>query len=108
MLDISTGKIVRVIFLTREYGPDSPHLTDYVSGLNEDEQVSLVAVMWIGRDSFDAEDLQEALDTARAEATAPTEQYLSGIPDLAEHLEAGMEALGIDVTDAEDHFRDGS
>lgn len=105
MLDISTGKIVRVIFLTREYGPDSVHLTDYISGLNEDEQVSLVALMWVGRDSFDASDLEEAKQTARVEATAPTEQYLSGIPDLAELLEAGMEALGIDVTDAEDHFR---
>lgn len=105
MLDISTGKIVRIIFLTREYGPESPHLTDYISGLNEDEQVSLVALMWVGRDSFDASDLDEAKATARMEATAPTEQYLSGIPDLGELLEAGMENLGIDVTDAEDHFR---
>lgn len=105
MLDISTGKIVRIIFLTREYGPDSLHLSDYISGLNEDEQVSLVALMWVGRDSFDASDFEEAKETARIEATAPTEQYLSGIPDLAELLESGMEALGIDVTDAEDHFR---
>ena len=33
MLDISTGKVVRVIFLAREYGPDSPRLSDYVGGL---------------------------------------------------------------------------
>lgn len=104
MLEISTAKIVRVIMLCREFGPDSPRLTNYISGLNEDEQVSLVAVLWIGRDSFDADQLQEAKDQARAEATAPTEQYLSGIPGLAEHLEAGMDALGIDVTDAEDHM----
>ena len=104
MLDISTGKIVRVIFLTREYGPDSPHLSDYISGLNVDEQVSLVALMWIGRESFDAAELAEAKETARIEATAPTEQYLSGIPGLAEYLEDGMEALGIDVADAEDHM----
>ncbi len=108
MLNISTGKVVRVIFLTREYGPDSGHLSDYISGLNEDEQTSLVALMWVGRDSFDADDLEEAIETARIEATAPTEQYLSGIPDLAELLESGMEALGIDVTDVEDHFRSDS
>jgi hypothetical protein len=105
MLNISTGKIVRVIFLCREYGPDSTHLADYISGLNEDEQTSLVALMWVGRDSFDADDLGEAIETARIEATAPTEQYLSGIPDLAELLESGMEALGMDVADVEDHFR---
>ena len=104
MLDISTGKIVRVIFLTREYGPDSPHLSEYISGLNVDEQVSLVALMWIGRESFDAGELAEAKEMARVEATAPTEQYLSGIPGLAEFLEDGMEALGIDVADAEDHM----
>ncbi len=105
MLDISTGKVVRIIALAREFGAGNERLRYYISGLNEDEQVSLVALMWIGRESFDATDLDEAKATARIEATAPTEQYLSGIPDLGELLESGMEALGIDVTDAEDHFR---
>lgn len=104
MLDISNGKVVRVIFLAREYGPESPHLHDYISGLNEDEQVSLVAIMWIGRESFDAEDVSEAIATARAERTAPTEDYLSGIPELPDYLEAGMEALGLDVADVEDEM----
>ncbi len=104
MLDISNGKVVRVIFLAREYGPESPHLHDYISGLNEDEQVSLVAIMWIGRDSFEADEVGEAIATARAEKTAPTEDYLSGIPELPDLLEAGLEALGIDVADAEDEM----
>jgi len=102
MLEISPGKIVRVIALSREFGADSPRLRDFISGLNDDEQSSLVAVMWIGRDTFDASELEEAIETAVSEASAPTEDYLSGIPDLAEHLEAGMDALGIDVTDEED------
>lgn len=104
MLEISTGKIVRVIMLTREYGPDSVHLSDYIGSLNDDEKLNLVAVMWIGRGSFEAEELEDAKSEARREATAPTERYLSGIPGLAEHLESGLEALGIDVTDAEDKF----
>jgi hypothetical protein len=72
--------------------------------MNEDEQVSLVAVMWIGRESFAPEEVQDALDTAQAERSAPTEDYLSGIPELPDYLEAGMEALGIDVADAEDRM----
>jgi len=104
MLEISTGKIVRVIMLTREYGPDNIHLSDYIGSLNDDEKMNLVAVMWVGRGSFEAEELEEAKAEARREATAPTEAYLSGIPGLAEHLESGLEALGIDVTDAEDRF----
>ncbi len=106
MLEISTRKIARVILLTREYGPDNVHLKDYISSLNDDEKANLVALMWVGRDSFDAEDWDEALATARAEATAPTEDYLSGIPEMSDHLEAGLDAMGIDVTDAEDHLRD--
>ena len=103
MLELATGKIVRVIMLTRQYGPDSVKLSDYISGLNEDEKANLVAVMWVGRGSFEPEEFDEAKVEALREATAPTENYLSGIPGLAEHLENGLEALGIDVTDAEDH-----
>lgn len=104
MLEISTRKVARVILLTREYGPESPNLSDYISGLNDDEKASLVALMWVGRDSFDVSELEYAKQEARREATAPTENYLSGIPGLAEHLENGLELLGIDVTDVEDNL----
>ncbi|RYH09648.1 DUF3775 domain-containing protein [Tropicimonas sp. IMCC6043] len=106
MLEISTGKVVRVIALARELGPDSTHLRDYISGLNVDEQVSLVALCWIGRDSFSADELEDALDTARRERSAPTEDYLSGMPELANFLEDGMDALGMNVAHEEDHLRD--
>ncbi|WP_370401471.1 DUF3775 domain-containing protein [Sulfitobacter sp. JB4-11] len=104
MLEISHGKVVRVIALSREYGPESVKLSDYISGLNDDEKSNLVALMWIGRGSFEPEELEYAKEEARREATAPTESYLSGIPSLPEHLESGLEALGIDVTDAEDNL----
>ena len=106
MLNISTGKVVRVIFLAREYGPESRYLHDYIGGLNEDEQANLVALMWVGRDSFDASEFEEARRTAYNERTAPTEEYLTGIPELSDFLEAGLDAMGVDVTDAEDHLRD--
>ncbi|KPQ14818.1 MAG: Protein of unknown function (DUF3775) [Rhodobacteraceae bacterium HLUCCA09] len=102
MLDIANGKVVRVIALAREYGPDHPRLMDYIAGLNEDEQTSLVACVWIGRDSFDASEVEEALRTAREERTSPTESYLASMPELADYLESGMEALGLDVSDEED------
>lgn len=102
MLEISTRKVARVILLTREYGPDSVQLSDYISGFNDDEKASLTALMWVGRDSFSVEELEYAKEEARREASAPTENYLSGIPGLAEHLESGLEALGIDVTEVED------
>lgn len=73
--------------------------------MNEDEQASLVAVMWIGRESFDAADLDEAMRTAREENTTPTEDYLMGEPQLSDLLEAGMDALGLSPEDAEDDLQ---
>lgn len=117
MLQISPDKIAHIIIRAREYesginawahgGERRQHgvrteLHDFIEGLNEDEQASLVALMWIGRDSFDADELSEAIATAKAERTTPTEDYLMGEPRLADLLEAGMDALGISPEDAED------
>ena len=75
---------------------------EFVEGMNEDEQACLVAIMWIGRDTFGPEDLEEAIDTAKAEHVNNTADYLLGVPLLADYLEAGLEALGIDPTEEED------
>jgi len=103
--EISLNKIVNVIFHARK-----PHrsreLMAFIDGLNDDEKAHLVAVAWVGRGAFEAEDYAEAVATAVAEATTPTADYLTGMPHLAENLEAGLEALGYDVTDAEEGFFD--
>ena len=46
----------------------------------------------------------EAVATATAEATTPTADYLMGMPHLAENLEAGLDALGVDVSGEEEDF----
>lgn len=117
MLQISPAKIAHIIIRAREYdsgvnpwahsGSRPQHgvqteLSAFIANLNEDEQASLVAVMWIGRESFEPEELDEAIETARMERTAPTEAYLMGEPRLADLLEAGLEALGISPEEAED------
>ncbi len=120
MLDITADKIAHVIIRAREYesgvnawahsGHRTGHgvrteLHEFIASLNEDEQAALTAVMWIGRESFDAEELDEAVATAKTERTAPTEDYLMGEPRLADYLEAGMEALGISPEEAEDDLQ---
>ena len=102
MLDISTRKIANVILMTREINRAEGELRAFIDGLSEDEQISLVALMWIGRGSFDAEELDEAKATAASEATTPTADYLLGTPHLSDHLENGMEALGLSISDDED------
>ena len=68
----------------------------------EGERAELVALYWVGRGSFEPEDWKEAVATALAEATTPTADYLLGSPHFADHLEAGAEAMGIDITDVEE------
>jgi hypothetical protein len=130
MLEISPNKVAHVIVRAREIDAkvgrwDSPgdvadadtilearagdatekELRAFINGLNADEQASLVAVMWIGRDTFGADDLEEAIQTARDEADTPTADYLLGVPLLSDYLESGLEALNYDVTDlAEDLY----
>jgi uncharacterized protein DUF3775 len=127
-LDISPEKVGHVIIKAREYdakvgawddGDTSEHDSDsiledfgddptraelkgFISTLNVDEQVSLVALMWIGRGSYGPDELDEALETARAERVNPTADYLLGIPMLADYLEEGLDKLGYSIEDAED------
>ena len=131
-LDIASDKIAEVIILARRIDraeilitdidrPDFPEddLTDdeppelegdlgedefdaFVGAMTVDEIANLVAIMWIGRGTYDPAEWDDALNAAMAEATVPTAEYLKGTPHLADHLEAGLEALGIDPTEAED------
>lgn len=102
MLDISPSKVAQVILLAREMEVGEAEFVQFIETLTEEERASLVAVMWIGRGSFEPEELEEAKEQAIREATTPTEDYLAGSPHLADHLENGLESLGINASEAED------
>ncbi|MFV0368492.1 MAG: DUF3775 domain-containing protein [Hyphomicrobiaceae bacterium] len=76
-------------------------LVGFIDALNDDEQVQLVAVCWIGRGTFDPEDFEEALQTARDEQVNSVAEYLLGQPLLADYLEEGLEKMGVSIEDAE-------
>ena len=128
MLEIAPEKVAHIIVRAREYdgkvaawddegskgGEDSDsiledrasdatrsELAEFIANLNEDEQVHLVALMWIGRGSFLPEEFQEAISTARTERVNKTEDYVLGEPMLADYLEDGLDKLGYDIEDAE-------
>lgn len=102
MLDIAVDKVGEVIILARELDTTDVEFDAFIEALNEDEQVNLVALMWVGRGTFEAEEFDEAVATARQEASVPTAEYLKGSPHLADHLENGLDALGISALEAED------
>jgi hypothetical protein len=126
MLEISTAKIAHVIVCAREYDAKTGNwedalqsgfreerggtvlqnfateaaaaeLAEFIANLNDDEQSSLVALAWLGRGSFPAEALDEAIAAAKAEKVSRTETYLMGIPLLADYLEEGLDRLGYPV-----------
>ncbi len=107
MPEIHSDIVAQVILLARE-AEDSgdatarAELSGFIDALNDDDALSLVALAWIGRESFTADEYDEALRTAAEEATLSTAGYLTGMPLLADYLESGLEAMGISATDAED------
>jgi hypothetical protein len=129
-LDIAPEKVAHVIIKAREYDAkvgawdDSPEdgdaeedpsailedfandptraeITGFIDRMNFDEQANLVALMWVGRGTYEKEDFEEAVDTARAERISATSNYLLGIPLLADYLEEGLEKMGFSVDDVE-------
>lgn len=104
MLEISPAQVIQVIYQHREGPAAAAELHAFIANLNIDEKAHLTALAWVGRGAFEPEDYDDAVATAYAEATVPTEDYLMGMPHLAENLEAGLEAMGVDVTGEEEDF----
>ena len=102
MQNISPRQVAAVIVMARELSRAEGELRGLIDRMGEEEQAALVAVMWVGRGAFDAEDWAEAYETALSEATTPTADYLIGTPHLADNLEAGLDAYGYDTTGEED------
>ncbi|RUU11911.1 DUF3775 domain-containing protein [Mesorhizobium sp. USDA-HM6] len=67
---------------------------ELINDLNVDEAAELVALAWIGRGDYDASEWIEAVAAARERANKRTAKYLLGLPQLADWLEDGLEAIG--------------
>ncbi|MFP7569140.1 DUF3775 domain-containing protein [Marivita sp. S2033] len=104
MEKISATKVAAVIVMARELDRAEGEMRGFIDRMDEEEQAALVAVMWIGRGVFEVEEWDEAYNTAVTEATTPTADYLIGTPHLADHLESGLDALGVSAVDEENQL----
>ena len=68
-------------------------LMEFVRGLDEDEQVELVALAWIGRGTYDVSEWNEAVNEARRAHNKRTAEYLTSLPKLGDYLEEGLSAM---------------
>jgi hypothetical protein len=74
-------------------------LADAIRALNEEEQINLVALAWLGRGTYELGEWDQALETARTEHNKRTAQYLIGLPLLGDYLEEGLAAFGESIND---------
>ena len=79
--------------------PVEQELEAALVALNIDEQLDLIALMWLGRGDFPtfAEARQEASDMRDKHIPS----YLIGTPKLGDYLEEGLAQLGISLEDFE-------
>ena len=64
MIEISSDKVVQVIFLMREGAAGEKQLHAFINGFNDDEKAHLTALAWVGRGAFEASAYDEAVATA--------------------------------------------
>lgn len=76
-------------------------LKEFIDALNEDEQAELVALTWIGRGTYTAEDWDEAVEVAHEEHPKRVARYLLSQPLLADELEEGLAELDLSCEDVE-------
>ena len=79
----------------------NPELVRYIDELNDDEQLDMVALMWVGRGTYSTDQWNEARNTARNEKTHATSEYLLGTPLLSEYLENGLVEFGVSPEEIE-------
>ena len=82
-------------------GGEFEELKEFIDSLSEDEQAELVALTWIGRGTYTADDWDEAVEVAREEHPRRVAKYLLGQPLLADELEEGLAEMGLSCEDVE-------
>jgi hypothetical protein len=119
MIDVNPETVCFIIDKAREFhakeqvsipeAPNSPaddwamqvladHLDDFtyqelkttIDDLDPDQQVCLVALMWLGRGDYLLDEWPEALETAQDAHNVRTAEYLIATPLLPDYLEEGL------------------
>lgn len=74
--------------------PVREELRSAIAAMSEDEQIDLVALAWLGRGDYTADDWDSVRGEAAHAHNERTAAYLLGMPLLADFLEEGLSLLG--------------
>lgn len=86
------------VTLKEEVGVDAmtEELVEEIDNMDSEQQAELVALMWVGRGDFSADEWAEAMALATERADRPASEYLLSHPMVADEIVAGLEELGHD------------
>jgi hypothetical protein len=79
--------------------PRLDELEALVESLSVDAERDLVALMWLGRGDFSADEWAAGRKSARERVQGGTAQYLTETPLAPDYIEEGLTALGYDVSE---------
>jgi hypothetical protein len=68
-------------------------LIEYIRSLNEEEQINLVALAWLGRGTYSVSEWDDAVAQAKDAHHARIAEYLTTLPKLGDYLEDGLAAI---------------
>ena len=89
---------------------DHPNATNrselfgFIRDLNVDEQIDLVALMWLGRGDGDLANWRDLRSEAERAHNNRSASYLIGTPMLADYLEEALTQFGKSFEDFEEHL----
>ena len=85
---------MRSVLEDRKDDPVRAELVSFIHDLNEDEQIDLVALCWLGRGDGGIENWDELRAEAARAHNKRTASYLLGMPLLSDHLEEALSIFG--------------
>lgn len=80
----------RQILADHSDDPTYMNMVSIIEDLDRDQQITLVALMWLGRGDFSLDEWTDALDMAEAEHNERTADYLIASPLVADYWREGL------------------
>jgi Protein of unknown function (DUF3775) len=81
--------------------PTYDELRSFLASQSDDDLKQLVALMWIGRGDYTADDWDDVLDEVEDVRGRHTVDYLIGTPLLGDYLEEGLSQFGLSCEEFE-------
>jgi hypothetical protein len=102
----ATDDGIRSVLEDHGNDPVYTELKSVIWALNEDEQIDLVTLTWLGRGDGDLDNWEDLRTEASRDHTSRTGDYVLGIPLLSDYLEEAISQFGLSCADLDEGDRE--